>query len=367
MDHQRFDSIAKSVARPPSRRQLLRLFGGGGLAVALAASGEAPVAAQGPPCTLTITGTVRVGPSSTQPITNGGQPGVMQGQLTFTADQQGAISQGQFALSGGPTVPVVGQITGRAINLRMQVNDQLVIVAVGTAAQELTMCQGAVDGLLTGPQQGDLGDWHAMAAGGSGGVSPGGGTTGGTGSGTPTGASGNPVASTMTAVATQPTATTSTQPTTTTQPTAPTGGLTPISCPECQTSLSRGASSTPGCHPVADDTPCSSGHCCGGICGDLSSNPNHCGTCATVCPSGSCSGGQCQTCASGQTDCGGTCVDTKSDAANCGSCGNACPSGQICFGGACATDNRGGGGSTTTCPSGQINCGGTCYKLKNCP
>ena len=37
------------------------------------------------------------------------------------------------------------------------------LVLVGTAEQDLAICQGAVGGLLSGPQLGDLGDWQATA------------------------------------------------------------------------------------------------------------------------------------------------------------------------------------------------------------
>jgi hypothetical protein len=42
--------------------------------------------------------------------------------------------------------------------LRFTGRAQPVLVAVGTAAEELTTCQEAADGLRTGQQRGDLGD-----------------------------------------------------------------------------------------------------------------------------------------------------------------------------------------------------------------
>jgi uncharacterized repeat protein (TIGR01451 family) len=40
-------------------------------------------------------------------------------------------------------------------------------------------------------------------------------------------------------------------------------------------------------------------------------------------------------CPTGQTDCGGICVDLQTDSQNCGTCGNSCPSGYTCSSGGC--------------------------------
>ena len=66
---------------------------------------------------------------------------------------------------------MVGQATGRAINLRAEAEGGP-IVLVGTTERDLAACRGAVDGLLTGPQAGDLGDWHATATALGGGRAP---------------------------------------------------------------------------------------------------------------------------------------------------------------------------------------------------
>ncbi|HET8524769.1 MAG TPA: hypothetical protein VFL82_16180 [Thermomicrobiales bacterium] len=134
-----------------------------GLGIALGrASAPIPVTAQSEPCTISFLGTVRLGPSAGQLLHGGATPGELQGSLTFTSDQTGAIGMGQLQLPDGTIVPVVGQHNGRAINLRLDMGNQQVLVAVGTAAQDLATCQGAVDGLLTGPHTGDLGDWHGL-------------------------------------------------------------------------------------------------------------------------------------------------------------------------------------------------------------
>lgn len=328
MDESSFDALTKSVARPPSRRQLLRFLGGGG-AVAAAALGQVPrdsiAAAPSTMCTIAFTGTIRVGPSAGQLLAGDTVPSELKGQLAFTLDQQQAITQGQLTLPDGTVVPVVGQANGRAINLRMAPNDQQAIIAVGTADKELTSCQGNVDGLITGPQLGDLGDWHGTLSAPAAAVTP---------------AAGNvsvsnpqqPPPSTTTPSPPRPTATveptttvtatsTTTPPATTTSTTTTTAAPT---CPICQ-QLSNGA-----CVPVAHDTPCASGMvCCDGVCTSTANDPNHCGTCLHFCPYGCCRNG--------------ACVDLTSDPDNCGTCGNVCPADHpLCFNGSCAADHRGG-------------------------
>jgi hypothetical protein len=97
----------------------------------------------------------------------------------------------------------------------------------------------------------------------------------------------------------------------------------------------------PGCAPT-----CPVGQAiCGGVCIDVSADPNNCGGCGVVCGgSDVCSGGVCLApaptsdlkCAvQGLSYCGGTCTNTLSDVNNCGACGNSCPLGGYCEGGAC--------------------------------
>jgi hypothetical protein len=165
MNNAPFGALAKSVASAPSRRQLLRTLGGGGLLAGLGvafgrASAPIAVTAQEEPCAISFVGTVRLGPSAGHMLHGGTTPGEVSGDLSFTPDHDGAIAHGQLQLQDDTMVPVVGQLHGRAINLRLDFGSQHVLVAVGAAEQDLATCQGAVDGLLTGPQLGDLGDWH---------------------------------------------------------------------------------------------------------------------------------------------------------------------------------------------------------------
>lgn len=233
MNPSRFDAIAKSVASQPSRRQMLRLFSGGGLLAAAGFGGRAAVAAaQSQTCTLAFNGAIRLGPSASELIAGGKTAGALAAQLTFGIDARGTLSQGRLQLADGTSFPFVGQATGRALNARVDFGNGLVLVAVGTADQDVTACQGKIDGLLTGPQTGDLGDWH--------------GALGGEGS------AGNlPAAS----------------------PTSPATAAAAANVSECD----------PG------QTVCS------GLCADLASDSNNCGTCGHACAgSQTCSNGTCQ-------------------------------------------------------------------------
>jgi hypothetical protein len=89
---------------------------------------------------------------------------------------------------------------------------------------------------------------------------------------------------------------------------------------------------------------------CGGVCADLSSDAQHCGSCTSPCPGALvCQGGQCVAgCSGGLTICGGGCVDTNASTANCGGCGQACPAAEACISGKCA------------CPNGATLCGSAC-------
>src|SRR5262249_43932518 len=99
---------------------------------------------------------------------------------------------------------------------------------------------------------------------------------------------------------------------------------------------------------------CSSGlTLCGTVCNDLSTDPQHCGSCGNACPSrpnsrSVCTNGGCDflcnggmfrcedtCCPPGETCCGGKCVNPAGDTENCGTCGRACPSGQVCQNNAC--------------------------------
>lgn len=94
---------------------------------------------------------------------------------------------------------------------------------------------------------------------------------------------------------------------------------------------------------------------CGGVCSNLQTDRDNCGSCGHGCGDGLvCAGGTCvEGCDNGLTNCGAACVDTQTDEANCGACGvddptAACAAGETCLGGACV------------CAAGSVVCAGTC-------
>ena len=331
MDPQQFDAFSRTFAQGSSRRQAMARIGAAGLLAGLTTAfgrgrAEALPAAQGETCRLAIVATVRLGPDATERMQTD-VPGELRGELGFSLGPDGAIDAGRLLLDGGPEVPVVGQATGRAINLRANlqaVQEGLALVLVGTAEQPLTRCTGGIDGLLTGPLAGDLGDWHATATA----------IAGGTG----TGAAPTP----------RPT-----------PPPTPTGteeqscraGLTRCggvcvdrgndihNCGSCGVTCPGGAACIDGFCVCPPDRLA----VCGGMCVDVNTDPGHCGVCGMVCESGlvatECRGGECvrADCAVGLEYCGAAdlCRDLSSDPAHCGACGNACFPDQACVQGSC--------------------------------
>ena len=139
--------------------------------------------------------------------------------------------------------------------------------------------------------------------------------------------------------------------------------------------------------------------CGGGVCANVVSDSQNCGSCGNVCPSGvTCALGRCD-CEAPMLGCDGLCVDPSSDMEHCGACGNACGAGESCLSGSCVVEcdepavrcanpdpdgprfvcadtasdamNCGGCGTRCAggaiceegrcaCPSGQVNCSGVC-------
>ena len=387
MDPNRFDDLTRRSAMATTRRAAIRGLAGGGLLAALGVKGASSSkvgAAAASTCTWSWTGNVRLGPDTGVMLASGAsQPGELKGTLSLPIGDDGAIDQGQLVLADGTTMAVVGQAVGRAVNLRLQGNNGNILIAVGTGEQAIGSCAGRIDGPLTGPQLGDLGEWHAVANGASGGNGGSGGTTVVSGGAAP-----------------------GANPTATAAPTAganngagggdancasgvvcngvccePAPGLTPdsITCNagfcECSYSCAAagcnggtgtivntcGSDPQPHCHSecnVPDDNGCGDMTCpdgqtldvdtctcqqaeggadaCDGA--DLLHDANNCGFCGVVCGSGFCQNGVCtdsDPCVqTSLTNCNSQCVDTQSDPENCGGCGNHCPSGQ-CIQGNC--------------------------------
>ncbi len=362
MDPNRFDALTRRTATASTRRDAIRAFAGGGLLAAIGLK-AVPAAAQDT-CTLDWTGNVRLGPDAGVMIVPGAaQPGELKGTMSLSFGGDGAIDQGQLQLPDGTTMTVVGQATGRALNLRLTDATGRVLVAVGTGEQPISACSGRIDGSLTGPQNGDLGDWHAVASGGTGGAPAGAATT-------------NPIGVPATEPSTVPGGSTDSSEGDSDSSGCASGvvcngvccegapGLVPdsITCNagfcECTYSCMSagcgqgdgfivntcGSDPEPHCHSECN-VPDDGGDGgdgegmddCGGA--DLLNDPNNCGFCGLVCGSGFCQNGVCaesDPCTpTGRTNCNNQCVDLMTDPNHCGACGLPCGDGWECSGGEC--------------------------------
>jgi hypothetical protein len=116
-------------------------------------------------CTWDFEATVRVGPNAGKSVV---------GTLTVEIDKHGALSGSLIGNSlltdeEDQTIPVVGQATGRAVNLALQLQKSedettpgIFLFGTGTAALPIssaTQCGGAMGGTFAGPAAGDIGDW----------------------------------------------------------------------------------------------------------------------------------------------------------------------------------------------------------------
>jgi hypothetical protein len=76
--------------------------------------------------------TVRLGPSVDQVLSeNGALPGELRGELTFSLSATGDLQDGALHMPNGAILPVVGQADGHALQLRIEVEPRVALVAVG--------------------------------------------------------------------------------------------------------------------------------------------------------------------------------------------------------------------------------------------
>src|SRR5262249_56395725 len=99
---------------------------------------------------------------------------------------------------------------------------------------------------------------------------------------------------------------------------------------------------------------------CGGVCRDLTSDPQNCGACGQVCAlNATCSSGVC-VCQAGTANCGNACADMSSDRNNCGACGNASGTTLNCGSGHGQVGTSGDDGVKEGGER-QMDCGGTLW------
>jgi len=311
MESKRFDDWARQRAHTLSRRQIAGVAGTAGLTAMIGRTAPASANSLIQTSQLTVQALTSAGPST----------GVAySGELEISFGDAGAIDTGALAFDGGPTVPVVGAWSGRALSLRATFPNGTALVLTGTGEHPVTQCSGALSGVFGGPELGDTGSWQI-----------------------------------------DPTANQSDD------------AAVSTSCSDmfCDQPLVLDSLSCQ-CVCPAPYEPCGLNCCTGGsVCVDQSSGQCVCpdgselcgGSCVSLCGSGSvidpnscqcyqgcdvqCNVGQildettCTCgCAPGYTDCGSEigCVDLSLDTANCGACGLGCLSGvnpAICVDGTC--------------------------------
>lgn len=368
MDPNRFDRLSKSIASRLTRRQIIGGLGAGGVATAVFGDSSPRAAADGPvTCVYDFDATIDFGPSSKLPSS-----AEFAGELTITIEADGSINDAKLVKNDGQTWKVVGQATGRAINLRFSVPHTGAVVAVGTGRGAIASCTAAMGGPASGPVRHDAGSWTASLKSG--------------GQSTPTTAA-------PTAQAAAPTAASVVQPTDTpADQTAPgTAAACELECGADTLGLDSAncvclcASGLTSCTFEVGSIPAKGGVIFNakplttptGFCLDLSNDTSNCGSCRNFCPYSShmtdyaCVNGACQgDCAAGFGSCDPTnpCeTNFSTDKNNCGACGNACSGdGQGCVNGQCAcVANCGPGGSVDancqcTCAAGLTSCGASC-------
>lgn len=92
----------------------------------------------------------------------------LDGSLTLSLAPDGSLT-GTFTPEKGAAVQVVGQATGRAINLVFDLGKDKTaamkyIFGVGTAVNDLKTCDGRVGGMFVGPQNEDSGYWGGLVS-----------------------------------------------------------------------------------------------------------------------------------------------------------------------------------------------------------
>ena len=88
-----------------------------------------------------------------------------EGAISLDIDETGAIESGTFQTIDGQSVPLVGQADGRALDLRIDLGNGLLLTLTRTAELPFSVCQGAAAGSFAGPEMGDMGTWTTVEGG----------------------------------------------------------------------------------------------------------------------------------------------------------------------------------------------------------
>ena len=167
MDAERFDRISRLLALSTSRRQMLGRAGYLlGASLGMGAAGRTVLAQDdggpSPECRLDLVANIRGSPEGIVLIPE--DEDSLLGELRFSIAADGALENATFTLDGGAERVVAGQAQGHAFSARVDYLPGRTLVLVGVSLFPIDECRGAVDGVLTGPEMGALGDWHATAS-----------------------------------------------------------------------------------------------------------------------------------------------------------------------------------------------------------
>src|SRR4051794_21944302 len=121
MDADRFDTLARRVGTPTTRRAALGAAVTGGFLSALGLTRSVPevAAAQGGTCVVAFAAQVRQGPSTQQPLLPGGRPGEVRGNLSFSLSRSGSLDNAALMLADGTSLPAEGDAAGHSVQLRI--------------------------------------------------------------------------------------------------------------------------------------------------------------------------------------------------------------------------------------------------------
>lgn len=363
MDANRFDELSRTLAARSNRREAVRR---GGVLAAVAGAfglGGARAIAQDDGDERETT---RCQVAFRSIVTLGDNEGAtFEGLLTLRIGADGAIDDGELETEGPRPYQVVGQATGRAVSLRIDITDDTALALTGVGERDVRDCRGKLSGTFAGPEFGDSGVWEAERIrpatptpapdgedvvddpAGNGGSGDGSGDAGDSGSGGGGGSS---------------------EPTSTPCAEEDCGGGAFVWNPEtCACECYEGGEACgeiccPGgsvCDEAASTCACPPGtvlcgNTCVPDCAPGSTLDYTTCTCTEGCPTGQvlCNGACVGPCAAGETlnpttclcespcppgniCCGPFCVDIVNDRNNCGSCGNACLPGVPCIAGTC--------------------------------
>jgi hypothetical protein len=107
-------------------------------------------------CSLTFTARTEIGPNADL---------AYQGTLSIAIQTDGAVNEGTLQTSNGANFPVVGQISGRSVRLRVDLGNGEALSLTGSAVEPADQCSGDFFGAFGGPAMQDVGTWSATGQG----------------------------------------------------------------------------------------------------------------------------------------------------------------------------------------------------------